>query len=289
MSEKLKKCIICGGRVFKDYSEKVVRCEGCSLVVAKEIPTLKEIDDIYQKEYFFGKEYINYKADRFALEWNFKGRIKSLGHMIKPGDKIIEIGCAYGYFLNLVKDKVASHTGFDVTKDGVEHAKKQFGLNATTEDFIKYDIKDNSVDNVFMWDVIEHLVHPDEYIEKIARVLKTGGRLALTTGDVDALLSRIQKGKWRMIHPPTHIYYFNPKTIRLLLQKYGLAIETTKYHSVNRNVDSIFNMMIGNKKARKENTKFYDFCYSLAKKMKLDKMNVPINTFDIMQVVARKI
>lgn len=289
MGTKNTKCIVCGGRKFNTYSEELVQCSDCSFVIAKEVPTLKEINDIYQKEYFFGMEYFDYKADRIALERNFKARIKSLKYMINPNDKIIEIGCAYGYFLNLIKDKVAYHIGFDVTKDGVDYAKKQFGLNATTKDFIEYDIKDNSIDSIFMWDVVEHLVQPDKYIEKISKVLKKDGRVVLTTGDIGALVARIRKGNWRMIHPPTHIYYFSPKTIQLLLKKYGLEIERVRHTSISRNVGSVFNQIIINRKATNKNVKIHTIGHFIAKKIKFDKVNIPVNTFDIMEVVARKV
>lgn len=289
MGKKIDSCIVCGEKVFEDYCNKLAQCTSCGFVMAKEIPTEKEINDLYQKEYFLGKEYFDYKSDRLALEWNFKGRIKGLSHAIKPTDTIVEIGCAYGFFLNLIKDKVDSHIGFDVAEDVVGYAKKEFGLNVTSKDFLKYDIKENSVDNVFMWDVIEHLTNPDVFIKKITKILKKDGRIILTTGNIGALLPRLRKGKWRMIHPPTHVYYFNPDTVTKLLENNGLEVERIKHVGVSRNVGSIFNQIINNRRAMKKDTMLHNAGLSLARSVKFDKLNIPINTFDIMEVVARKI
>jgi 2-polyprenyl-3-methyl-5-hydroxy-6-metoxy-1,4-benzoquinol methylase len=289
MGEAVKRCIVCGGKSFNPYCDKLISCDNCGLVVAKEIPNLSEIKCLYQKEYFFGKEYFDYRADRPALEWNFKKRIKFLKGIIGPEYNVIELGCAYGYFLNLVKNKVQSHMGFDITKDGVGYAKKQFGINATTEDFVKYPIKTGSIDSVFMWDVIEHLMSPDSYIEKIAKVLKRNGHLVLTTGDINALLPRFRKDNWRMIHPPTHIYYFSPKTIEQLLNKYGLTVERIKHVGVSRNVGSVFNQIINNRQSMNISTKFHSKALTTLKATKLDRLNIPVNTYDIMEVVARKV
>lgn len=288
MRTKLKECIVCGGKTFGPYCDDVVRCQSCRLVVAEEIPTAAEVDKLYQEEYFFGMEYSDYEADRPALEYNFKQRIRAHKDMLQKSFDIIEVGCAYGYFLNLVKDNVHSHIGFDVSKDGIAFAKKNLGVNATTKDFLSYKFKPNSVDSIFMWDVAEHLTEPDRYFEKIAEILKKGGKLTLTTGDVDAIVPRIRKGKWRMVHPPTHVYYFSPKTISRLLAKYDLKVEDVKHHGVSRNVGSVFNQLIANRKALKKTATPLDIMYRLSKLVRADKLNIPLNTFDIMEVTAVK-
>jgi 2-polyprenyl-3-methyl-5-hydroxy-6-metoxy-1,4-benzoquinol methylase len=288
VGKRLKKCIVCEGKDFEDYSPGVIRCKTCGLVVASEIPTEKEIAAIYQQDYFFGMEYFDYQADRPALEGNFRQRMRSLSDMIKPEYSVVEIGCAYGYFLNLIKDKTAKHIGFDVTKDGVDFARKEFQVNATTDDFMKKKIQDNSVDSVFMWDVVEHLTHPDEYFDKIAKILKPGGRVAMTTGNVEALIPRIRKGKWRMIHPPTHVYYFSPETLTKLLSKYGLTVTSVRHPGVRRNAGSVFNQLIGNRKALGKSAWHLEAAYRLAKSLHLDRVNVPLNTLDIMELVAVK-
>lgn len=288
MGQKLSKCIVCGNGSFEPYCSDVVRCLKCNLVVAEEIPTKQEVKELYQKEYFFGMEYSDYEADRVALEHNFRKRIKRLNRMIWPEASVVEVGCAYGYFLNLVKERVDNHIGFDVAEEGVAFAKK-LGVNATNDDFIKWKFKQNSVDSIFMWDVVEHLSFPEDYIKKISTILKPGGRLALTTGDISALVPRLRKGKWRMIHPPTHVYYFSSHTITQLLNDNDLRIESIKYKSVSRNIGSVLKQLIANSKAKNKNATMLIFVSSLFEKTRLDKLNVPLNTFDIMEVVAEKV
>lgn len=289
MGKKVEKCVACDGKEFTSYCPKLVQCTNCGLVSAEEIPTWKEVQDLYQKDYFFGMEYSDYEADRAALEHNFAKRIKRLTNMVKPDANVVEIGCAYGYFLNLIKDKVANHVGFDVTDDGINYATKKLGLNAYNKDFLEHKFKDNSVDSVFMWDVIEHLAEPEPYIAKIAKILKPGGSIAFTTGDISALVPRFRKGKWRMIHPPTHVYYWSPKTVGLLLKKYGIEIKSVRYEGVSRNVGSMANQIICNQKAAGKNTTVLDKALQVAQKTRLTNLNIPINTRDIMEVVAEKV
>jgi SAM-dependent methyltransferase len=288
VASTVKQCIACGHRKFAEYSKDLVRCMNCGLIVARMIPTPKEIQELYQQDYFFGMEYSNYLVDRPALEHNFRNRIKRLSYMVQPNYHVVEIGCAYGYFLNLVQNKIKSHIGFDVTREGVAFAQKELGLNVTTEDFMEYPLKPNSIDSVFMWDVIEHLIHPEDYIRKVSQALKQGGHIALTTGDIDAWLAKRRGARWRMIHPPTHVYYFSPRTLDVLFRRYGLRTVSVRHRGVSRNVGSVCYQLVTNRKASQKGTLALQTAQRLLRFFKLDRLNVPLNTFDIMEVVAVK-
>lgn len=288
MASKVTKCISCEGKSFQSYSEELIKCKKCGLVVARYLPTEQEIQKLYQEDYFFGMEYFDYKQDRGALERNFRKRLQRLSFMAQPDFNVVEIGCAYGYFLLMLKNRTKSHIGFDVSKEGIEFARNELGVNATTKDFLSQKIKAQSVDSVFMWDVIEHLSHPEDYMEKVSTVLKPGGHVALTTGNVEAWLAKNRGANWRMIHPPTHVYYFSPSTLELLFKRYGLRTVSVKHASVSRNVGSVFNQIIANRKALNKSVGLIEAAHRAATLANTHKLNIPINTFDIMEVVAVK-
>ena len=282
-------CIACKNKEFSDYGDLLMKCQNCGLTVAKQIPNFAELAKLYKKDYFFGMEYSNYKADRPALEKNFRNRISFLEPYIKHNSKVVEIGSAYGYFLNLIKEDIAWHKGFDVSKEGTKYAKNKLHVNASSDDFLKdHEIKSNSIDLICMWDVIEHLGEPDKHIEKAAKLLKKNGALSLTTGDISALIPRIRGTKWRIIHPPTHIYYFTPESIKNLLAQYSLEVVRIRYKSTYRNTGSVFNQLLCNREALSKSTSFLDLCYKASKSIKLDKLNIPLNLYDIMEVTAIK-
>jgi SAM-dependent methyltransferase len=288
MSIKVKKCIICDNKKFRSLYGELIQCESCGLVVASEIPTEKEIQKLYQQEYFFGMEYSDYKADRPALEANFKKRIKRLEKSIHKDATVVELGSAYGYFLNLIKENVKSHIGFEISKDGVNYSVNELSVKAVNDDFMKHKIDTKSVDLVVMWDVVEHLTEPDIYIEKASKILKKGGKLVLTTGDIERLIPKIRKNKWRMIHPPTHIYYFSATTLSRLLDKYGFKIDYVKYPAVSRNTGSVIKQISVNQKAAGKSGKLLDQAHNVAVKTGLHNLNIPLNTFDVMEILATK-
>jgi len=83
----------------------------------------------------------------------------------------------------------------------------------------------NSVDVITMWDVIEHLLEPQKYMELAKDILRPDGLLCITTGDIGSLDGRFRREQWRMIHSLTHLHYFSRDTLRLLLEKNGFTVE----------------------------------------------------------------
>ncbi len=282
-------CIVSGTKNYEPYSKGLIRNIDSGLIVAEEIPSEADLKHLYEKEYFFGMEYSDYIADRPALEKNFLGRIKRLKKLglLHSRNHVVEVGCAYGYFLNLLKNEVKSMKGYDVSQDGIKFAKEELGVDASNDDFLKVNFA-TKIDLVCMWDVIEHVSRPDVFVQKAADILKKGGALALTTGDIGTPVPKIRGGKWRMIHPPTHIYYFNKKSMYALLEKHGFEVVSYKYSATYRNVGSVLNQLIVNQKASGKKAGILRGFLGACERLKLTNLNVPLNTFDIMDVIAVK-
>jgi 2-polyprenyl-3-methyl-5-hydroxy-6-metoxy-1,4-benzoquinol methylase len=84
---------------------------------------------------------------------------------------------------------------------------------------------DQRFDMVFMSHVIEHVLDPVATIEKIASLLKPGGVLYIETPNVGSLDARVWRRNWGLLHYPRHLYLFDRKTVRRLLERGGLAVE----------------------------------------------------------------
>ena len=89
--------------------------------------------------------------------------------------------------------KFNNAVGIDITKEGVEHARDKLGLNFFCDDLLKWDFNNRKYDIVCLWDTIEHLKRPDEYLKNIRVNMTDGGILALTTPDIGSLVARFRK------------------------------------------------------------------------------------------------
>ncbi len=280
-----KHCIVCGQSVFIEiYNKTLLKCSSCGFVTANLLVSDHDLKNIYSENYFKGEEYLDYLKEKNALKKNFKKRLKKIISIIPQQEmsSVLEIGCAYGFFAEIFTKKFpfATYKGIDIVEHAIEYGQKQLNQNLVCINYLNYQ-PSKTVSDVFMWDVIEHLSQPDIYMKKIYSELEDKGRLYITTGDIDRLVPRLQKNKWRLIHPPTHLHYFSKKTMTLFLKQHGFNILSVSYPPIYRSMKQIFySLCILNKKPNKLLSHIYS-CLP-------ENLNIPFNTFDIMFIIAQK-
>ncbi|MFN3917474.1 MAG: class I SAM-dependent methyltransferase [Flavobacteriales bacterium] len=279
-------CPICDSTaVSAIYKDTLLKCGTCTHVWANMALNEEELRTIYAKNYFKGEEYADYLADKEIIQKNFRKRLKSIQSLnAKPGlNNVLEIGCAYGFFGELIikNNPQTTYFGVDISQDAVLYAKEKLGLNVSAKNYLDIGSPKNLFSDVFMWDVIEHLPNPEDFIKKVSEETLSGGRVYITTGDIGAWLPQKQKEKWRMIHPPTHLHYFTQKSIGKLLSEHKFEIERITYPPVSRSIRVIFYSLF---MLNKNPWRIIKLIYKLIPK----KASVSANTKDIMFVVARK-
>ena len=279
----MNKCIVCDSSHARPFHKGLLQCQRCSHVVADLRITDEELFQLYKKDYFFGDEYSDYVADKPVIQKNFNLRLKTLKKFLKPHvhRNLLEIGSAYGFFLEVAQNYFNTVQGIDITEDGVRYAREVLHLDVLQSDLLKHDFENQTFDVVCMWDTIEHLRDPQLYIEKVSRHMNTGSLLAITTGDIASLNARLRKDKWRLIHPPTHVHYFSRKTLAQMLKNYGFEVVYNRYCGFYRSVDNIaYNILV----LRQQQPKLY----KLLKQLRLTDFDFYLNLYDIMYMIARK-
>ncbi len=81
---------------------------------------------IYDKDYFDGKKSFFYKFGYKDLPEFWKRRLEVILKYKNKG-KLLDVGCAFGFFLKYLRKKFKIY-GFDISDYAIDVAKK-FGLN----------------------------------------------------------------------------------------------------------------------------------------------------------------
>lgn len=271
-------CLVCGHTGMDPHLDVLQRCPACGFVTAR-LDAPVEARKLYEGDYFTGEEYLDYLADEAFFRRNFRKRAEDLLRR-RSGGRLLEIGAAYGFFLDLVKDRFEA-VGYEVNPAAVRHAREVLGLDVRRDDFLAVRIEDlgEPMDATVMWDVIEHLERPDLFLERIAEVSRPGALLYVTTGDIGSALARWRGRKWRMIHPPSHLHYFDRRTLPKLLARCGFRTLDVRSVGVARSFRQVLYSVfaLGLKMPR---------AYEGLKKIVPAAWGFTLNTFDIMQVVA---
>lgn len=279
----IRKCAVCGSGSSEQLYAGILKCPDCGYVFADLHLLDEEFFELYRKNYFFGDEYSDYIADKRVLQKNFKLRLKVLQKFLDPvrHKNLLEVGSAYGFFLEIAKNHFDNVQGIDITEDGVRYARDVLNLEVVHADLLKHDFGDRKFDVVSMWDTIEHLQNPKYYLAKLADLMEKGALLSITTGDVGSMNARFKKNKWRLIHPPTHAHYFSKETLAKILDDSGFEIIFNRYCGSYRSIGNIaHNIFVSRKK--------WVWLHTLMLKSGLTSLDFYLNLYDIMYVIARR-
>lgn len=272
-------CICCLGSAHKPVYDGLEACQTCGHIRADLDWTPEMFHALYTTGYFKGGEYEDYEEEAQALRYNFRKRLADLKKRHPQGGTLWEIGCAYGFFLEAAQEFFDA-SGCDIAEDAVASGVADRGVKAQCVDYLQHD-EGGDYDVVCLWDTVEHLARPDLYLEKAYGALKEGGSLALSTGDIASLWARIRGRHWRLIHPPTHVHYFTPKSMETLLTRLGYKEITFQYPPFWRNINTTVVKL-------SQKNKIFSLFRPFTRYTPLGRINFPLNLFDLMTVYAKK-
>ncbi len=224
-------CALCGSaeRIHLCDVEgyPIARCARCELVQVDVQLSRAELEEIYGEPYFTTEVFHDYVSEAPERIEDGARAARTLARIV-PGGRLLEVGCATGFFLKPAAEYYEV-TGVEISPFAAEYARKEFGLRVLTGDITEVDLAGEQFDVVTMWNTIEHMADPLEGVRAAASLARPGALLALTTGDVSGPQARRDLRNWNLMSPPYHLFFFSPKTIDLLLAKAGFRLRRIVY------------------------------------------------------------
>jgi SAM-dependent methyltransferase len=242
MTLETVKCVICGSDPGKPLFQKpsrdgtlftLVKCPRCGLEYLSPRPVSGDIGAYYSESYFTKRDdrgYDNYfsEATRREIERVIVMNLADLGFFkyeksLGPEKRVLDIGCAAGYFLSYMRERGWDATGVDISQACVEFARGA-GLSVYEDDYLEISFA-RPFDLITLWASIEHLHRPDLFLDKAHDELKDGGRLYLSTCRCDgANFMRLYGKEWRFYNFPEHLYFFSRPAMKKILEHKGFRI-----------------------------------------------------------------
>jgi len=137
-------------------------------------------DNFFDSGENVAERYASYDAERFYPAFNSMS--KAIKRLI-PCNKILDIGCAKGFFVDVLRKKGYDAYGTDISQYAVNQSPvdiKSFlsvcDLNSEVLPF-----SDSSFDLIICMGTLEYIENQSHALNEINRVLKSGGILLMTT------------------------------------------------------------------------------------------------------------
>lgn len=220
-------CVLCGTdehvTLFSAPPFRIVRCAECSLVYTlPRLPTAR-ITEMYQVDYWRSAEarnfgYTDYLRDRERYLRTFRLRSKVIERYKTSPGRVLDIGCAAGFFLKVMEEKGWETTGVEISASMADFARTDLKLsNVFTGALDAQSFEPESFDVITLWDVIEHLEDPRPVLATAKRLLKNDGILVVETQNVESVFARWMGRRWHHYKFEEHLWHFSPKTLSELL------------------------------------------------------------------------
>lgn len=229
----LDRCPVCGATERRRWRRhdllNLWRCGSCTLVYSDPQPQ-GLVADKYLNQYDLA-EHFGAREGRKAVLYD--RRLELLEHPTPGAARLCDVGCGDGQFLSMARDEGWEATGIELNPPAAERVRGR-GIEVFEGWFEEMeDLPWGTFDLVTSWDCIEHTAHPAEFARRLARLLRPGGTLALTTLNVEALVAKAFRGHWSMV-VEDHYTYWNEPSMRRVLNDAGLEVESYTTYGLGR-------------------------------------------------------
>lgn len=232
----IEKCGMCGEVEFSSPYLKngilVKDCKKCKTTIQELYLNINEYLEVYEKydELLESTRRIPY-SKRYEHDLQVaEKRFKRHGEMIEYGWKppSLDIGCSNGAHVDYQNERNFYTIGTDIRN--IYHGKNRFVMgnimeestinkimNILQEDYYK-DLPSQKFNTVTVYDVLEHLISPKDFLVQIKNLLGRSGYLII---DVPDFYSVHGKHHWK---PIEHLYFFNEEQLEWLFRSVGYWI-----------------------------------------------------------------
>ena len=230
-------CPLCGGGRFREVAVvdrwqpafRVVRCEDCSLLHVNPRPPREELDSFYDDAYYAGTADWHYADERTRepqVRVRAAGRLARVEAMLARSGvvtrRVVEMGSAYGVFLDEARRRGWEVAGCEVSADAAAWTRAHRGMTVHECDLADAGLAPDIVDVVTGSEVAEHLAEPKRTLRAAFDALSPGGVLLLSTANERSVARAIRGPRWGYFMPG-HVVLWSAATLRRLLAEIGFV------------------------------------------------------------------
>lgn len=164
-------------------------------------------------------------------KWEFQQALRCLAGMPRTAS-ILEIGCGTGAFLDRCREAgFRNACGLELNPRALRECRAK-GHLVGNEPLEQLDPSQHQYDCLCAFQVLEHVPDPVAFLRAAEQLVRTGGKLILSTPNADSFLSRYQ---WCLLDlPPHHMSRWDETSYRKTASLLGLSIESIEREPLAR-------------------------------------------------------
>ena len=206
----------------------VLECKNCEVTF-----TDVDVNSLFYSHYYPENYYDEFQGGRligatlaFLEKFSFQRKLRLILRHKPLGNRVLEIGCAQGKFLNDLPPTFKKF-GVEINENGRRYIQEHYPEITVYQDDIesenfgdcstKYDI-------ILMWHVLEHIKDPSAFLQRLSSLLNKNGVFIFEVPNRNSLGFRLTRKKWFHLDTPRHLFHYNQRSLKQLLNQQGLKV-----------------------------------------------------------------
>ena len=222
-------CPVCSStdyvKIFSKEGGTYVKCRSCSMVYLNPVFKDEAIIEYYKTNHTEQAEVVESDTDNFYVNI-YNGGLDSIQKVVTNIYNILDVGCSSGTFLDLAKKRGLNTYGIELNKSEFEFAKNKGHM--VYNDLLENISFETKFDIITMWDVFEHIVDGEFYLNCMKNLLSSEGVIFLQIPSSDSLAARILQEHCNMFDGLEHVNLYGVGTIKKLATQCGLEVLALK-------------------------------------------------------------
>jgi SAM-dependent methyltransferase len=223
-----------GREVFAAHGDALglSRCTGCGLVFVSPRPIEKILEAFYG-----GQTYECHRPDDTeGLREKASVVLERVQRHVPRARRFLDYGCGGGFLLRAARARGLAAVGLDIGAEARRVCRAQ-GFTVAAD---PSELERGAFDVIVMHHVFEHMPDPRRALSELAPLLSDTGRLLIEVPNVASLRARLsapwlcRRFRFDERHRafPIHLWYFEPRTLRLLLSRSGFEVTALETYGV---------------------------------------------------------
>jgi SAM-dependent methyltransferase len=168
-------------------------------------------------------QYRHYVKARPLKKAHFQRHFSWLERHIAPPGKLLDIGCAAGFAIEVACDRGWDARGIELNEWFAQFTDPAVRGRVCYRPLERSGLTDR-FNVITMFDLLEHSSKPRALLNDARALLAPGGVIALQLPFVDSLACRALGRRWYHYNPPAHLSYFSLATLERLARGLDLTL-----------------------------------------------------------------
>ncbi|HWX09900.1 MAG TPA: class I SAM-dependent methyltransferase [Gaiellaceae bacterium] len=207
---------------------RVAWCPSCGLGVTLDPPSQDELDRLYATCYEQGAEAPQLPGTSLAARvWHRVNGSLPVSDERRLEGPVLDVGCNTGETLVVLRDRGLEVVGLEPNPAAAAAARAK-GLDVIEQPIEHAELPVGFFGSVILSQVLEHVHEPAAVLQHVRPALRDGGRAYVVVPNAASVWRNVFGDDWVHWHVPFHLWHHTRRSLELLLQQNGFALESAR-------------------------------------------------------------